>query len=47
MAVMEKTVSLVAPGSAWSGLYAELGMGLSLSLQKNVRRHAGVPVHRV
>jgi hypothetical protein len=47
MAVMEKTVALVAPGSAWSGLYAELGMGLSLSLQKNVRRHAGVPVHRV
>jgi hypothetical protein len=45
LALMEKSAALLAPGSLWYRLYADLGMPLRTSLQKNVRRHAGVPVH--
>ncbi len=43
--VMEKTTALMAPGSAFAEAYRQLGMEFSLSLQRDAREHAGVPVH--
>jgi hypothetical protein len=47
LAMVEQGMSLLAPGSAFSNMYKELGMQLSMALEKNVRNHAGVPVHRI
>jgi hypothetical protein len=46
IAFLEKAAALTAPGGPWHALYAEMGMPLTMALQKNVRRHAGVAVHR-
>jgi hypothetical protein len=45
MALTEKALALFAPGSAWGGLLADAKM--TMTLQKNARRHAGVAVHRL
>jgi hypothetical protein len=44
--VMDKSAALFAPGGAWHALYSDMGVGMHMAVQKNVRRHAGVPVHR-
>jgi hypothetical protein len=46
LAVMEKGAGLMAPGGPWGELYKNMGMPITLSLEKNARQHGGVPVHR-
>ena len=45
MAMVEKGLSLVAPGGAWATLLED--SHVSMALQKGMRRHAGVAVHRL
>ena len=45
MALVEKGMSLVAPGGGWATLLKDTGV--SVALQKSARKHAGVPVHRL
>jgi hypothetical protein len=45
MALMEKGLALFAPGGSWAGILEEAKM--TMTLQKNARRYAGVPVHRL
>jgi hypothetical protein len=45
MAMIEKGLLLFAPGGAWATLLEDTKM--SMTLQKNARRHAGVAVHRL
>jgi hypothetical protein len=47
LAMVEQGMSLLAPGSAFSNMYKEMGMEFSMALEKNVRNHAGVSVHRM
>jgi|GEM_PF-2940673 len=47
LAMVEQGMSLLAPGSAFSNMYKEMGMELSMALEKDVRNHAGVSVHRI
>jgi hypothetical protein len=47
LAVVERGISLMAPGSAFNKMYQEMGMNMSMTLEKEVRYHAGVPVHRL
>jgi hypothetical protein len=44
MALVEKGLSLLGPGGAWGALLKDTG--ISMALQKNARKHAGIPVHR-
>jgi hypothetical protein len=46
LALLEKAAALAAPGGPWHAFYVEMGMPMRMSLRKDVRRHAGVPVHR-
>jgi hypothetical protein len=45
MAMVEKGLLLFAPGGAWASLLEDTKM--TMALQKNARRHAGVAVHRL
>lgn len=45
--MVERATALMAPDSALSRMYRSMGMSYSASLAKNVRRHGGVPVHRL
>ncbi len=47
LTMVEQGMSLLAPGSAFSNMYKEMGMELSMALEKEVRNHAGVPIHRI
>jgi hypothetical protein len=47
LAVAEKSAALLAPGGPWQGLFADLAVPVRVTLQKNVRRRAGVRVHRL
>jgi hypothetical protein len=47
LAMVEQGMSLLAPGSAFNNMYKEMGMGLLTTLEKDVRSHAGVSVHRI
>jgi len=47
LAMVERGMSLMVPGGAFSKMYREMGMEFSMTLEKEVRYHAGVPVHRV
>jgi hypothetical protein len=44
---LERMGKLMAPGSPIANLYKTLGLEPAWSMQKNVREHAKVPVHRV
>lgn len=46
LAFMEKGAALLAPGGSWQRVYADLGVPMHVGLQKNVRRHVAVAVHR-
>jgi hypothetical protein len=45
LAMIEKGLSLLAPGGAWANLLADTHM--TMTLQQAARRHAGVAVHRL
>jgi hypothetical protein len=45
--VVEQGISLLAPGSGLGNMYKEMGMEFSMALEKDVRTHAGVAVHRM
>jgi hypothetical protein len=46
LAMIEKSASLLAPGSAFGNMYQSMGIKMSGTLSKNVRKHGAVPVHR-
>ena len=45
--MMEQSVALYQPGSPFHEVYQQLGMDYSSKLERNVREHAGVAVHRL
>jgi hypothetical protein len=47
LAMVEQSMSLLAPGSAFGNMYKEMGMEFSTALEKDVRSHAGVQIHRM
>lgn len=47
LAMVEQSMSLLAPGSAFGNMYKEMGMEFSTALEKDVRSHARVQIHRM
>jgi len=47
LALVEKGLSVLAPGSGFGKMYADMGMALSVALEKDVRNHGGVAIHRI
>ena len=45
--LVEKGLSILAPGSGFGKMYADMGMELSVALEKDVRNHGGVAIHRI
>jgi hypothetical protein len=45
-AAMETAMRLVSPGGALSNLYKEMGLEISLKLEKGARQHAGISIDR-
>ena len=47
LATVEQGVSLLAPGTGLSNMYKAMGMEFSMTLEEDVRNHAGVQVDRM
>jgi hypothetical protein len=45
--LVEKGMSLLAPGSGLGKMYADMGINFSVALERDVRNHAGVAIHRI
>jgi hypothetical protein len=42
----QRSVALLSPGGPWQKILSSSGSGITGAFEKDVRRHAGVPVHR-
>lgn len=47
LAMIEKSMSVMAPGGTLNRMYGNMGLKFSTTLEKGVREHAGVSIHRL